>query len=383
MLDRSTATFNHAPTGSKVRVWDLGVRLFHWLLVASVLGAMLTGFFAPRPLLDLHLVFGCVVAALLLHRTVWGFAGSAYSRFASFIVSPRSALEYAVALLRGRSVPHYAGHNPIGAMMIVTLLVVLTALTITGVVTLGGVLKDGPLGFATSFATGSTARAVHVALAYGLVALIGGHLAGIAAESLRTRENLVAAMFSGRKRVSGSALRDATAHPFVAAVLVATGVGCVGTIAAVSSMRPALGVPTAALDETYVKECGACHTPHHPSIAPAATWIAILENLDMHFGDNAELDPAAVRKLHAYLLAHSAERFDSKAANTFRDVTASETLPRVTESASWKRLHAKIEPAVFQAKPVSGRLNCQACHADAVSGGFKPRNISIPREISK
>ncbi len=383
MLDRPTAISDHAPTGSKARVWDLGVRLFHWLLVASVAGAMLTGFFAPRPWLDLHLVFGSAVAALLLHRVVWGFAGSAYSRFSSFVVSPLFALKYAVALLRGRSVPHYAGHNPIGAMMIVTLLAVLTALTITGVVTLGGALKDGPLGFVTSFATGSTAKAIHVVLAYGLLALIGGHLAGIAAESIRTRENLIAAMVSGRKRVSGPGPRTATAHPFLAAVVVASASAGIGTIAVVASNRPALGVPTAALEGTYAKECGACHAPHHPSIAPAAAWQAILERLDDHFGDNAELDPATVAQLRTYLLAQSAEQFDSKAANIFRDVAAGETLPRVTETASWKRLHRAIASNVFQAKPVAGRVNCQACHADAATGGFKPRNISIPKEITK
>src|SRR5690606_15899532 len=102
-----------------------------------------------------------------------------------------------------------------------------------------------------------------------------------------TRENLIAAMVSGRKRVSGPEPRTATAHPFLAAVVVASAAAGIGTIVVVASNRPALGVPTAVLDETYVKECGACHTPHHPSIAPAAAWQAILERLDDHFGDNA------------------------------------------------------------------------------------------------
>jgi hypothetical protein len=128
-----------------------------------------------------------------------------------------------------------------------------------------------------------------------------------------------------------------------------------------------------------VKECSACHTAYHPSLAPAATWRAVMTGLDEHFGDNASLDRTASDRLLAYLTENSAEHWDTKAANRLRTPDASQPL-RITASPAWKRIHRKIPETAFSAKAVGGKINCAACHGDASSGLFAPQAIAIPQE---
>lgn len=369
-------------TVTQIAVWDLGVRLFHWLLVGTVMAALVTGLFAPKQWLDAHIIFGTTVSALIVFRVIWGFTGSQHARFASFVVGPGAALRYLKTLLAGRASNHI-GHNPLGAMMIVALLLVLGLLTATGLVALAGELKQGPFAAFTSFATGHGAKAIHQILAYGLLGLIVLHVAGVAIESLRIRENLVRTMLTGRKAIAGPRIVRATvpARPRLAAAIFAVIV--VGTLPWVIyfAQRPGLGVPTAPLDPVYAKECGACHTAYHPSLASAATWRTIFAGLDGHFGDNASLNAPLADRLLGYLTANSAEHWDTKPANFFRFPDAAQPL-RITASPAWQRAHRRIPEPVFGIKAVAGKLNCSACHSDASSGRFAPQAIATPKETT-
>lgn len=361
-------------------VWDRGVRLFHWSLLTAVAVALVTGFLAARNWIDIHVIAGTTIAALILYRLVWGLTGSTYARLGSFVVGPVTALKHALDLVGGRGHRH-VGHNPIGAMMIVALLVTLVGLTVTGVMTLGGVVKEGPLAPFVSFVIGRSAKEIHEFLAFGLLTLIGLHVAGVVIESLRTRENLVRGMVTGRKRIEDGDIGAPAvrSRPLIATAVTISALAMTGFGIWHWSSQPALGVPTAALDPLYAKECSACHTPHHPSLAPAATWTKIISGLGDHFGDNAALEPAPTASLLAYVIRNSAEAFDTNAAHRLRIADPTGSL-RITEAVGWKRLHRHVAPAAFKAPKVAGKLNCGACHADAASGLFHPRSIAIPME---
>src|SRR5690242_131770 len=178
---------------SAVPVWDRGVRLFHWGLVLSVALCAFTGFIAPRNWLNLHLAAGSAIATLICFRLIWGAAGSTYARFHSFPPS-WSAIRGHLGDLANRRPRHYLGHNPLGAVMIYALLVVLTLVVVTGTVALGGVVKQGPLAFAVPFSVGHLAREWHELLAIGLLAMVAAHLAGVVIDTVLTRENLARAM---------------------------------------------------------------------------------------------------------------------------------------------------------------------------------------------
>lgn len=365
----------------RVRVWDIGVRAFHWLLVASVVAALATGLAMAPAYFDAHLIAGTSVALLLLFRVVWGVLGSTYARFTSFVTTPLEAIAHARQLIRGEA-PHHIGHNPLGAAMIVTLLALLTALVVTGVIVLGGVFKEGPSAHIFAYATGRGAKDVHELLAYVLLGLVGLHVLGIVIESVRTRDNLVRAMATGRKHLQHGSVTApaAAARPLLAALVTSViAVSSAGAIAHIATL-PVPATPRDAMPQLYLKECKACHSAHHPSIAPASTWTAIMARLDDHFGDNASLDAPLAAEIAAYLLRNAADHMDTKPAHVLRNEDSNAPVLQLSATDGWKRIHRAIDAKVFERKTVGGRANCTNCHADAESGRFAPRAITIPEE---
>lgn len=166
-----------------MRVWDPLVRLLHWLLVIAVVSAWLTGHWPKR----VHDALGYAAAAIVVLRLVWGFCGSPYARFAQFMRGPRATWQYARALLARRE-PRHLGHNPLGGWMIAALLFCIAGLCTTGIL----YTTDWLWGYAWLEET-------HRWFAWALVGLVALHLAGVLFTSLRQRENLVAAMFTGEK----------------------------------------------------------------------------------------------------------------------------------------------------------------------------------------
>lgn len=170
-------------TARRVLVWDAPVRLFHWLTVLSFAGAYLTAESERWRLL--HVTLGYTMAGLVVFRLLWGLVGTRHARFASFVRGPAAAARYLGSLVRGRP-EHHAGHNPAGALAIVALLGLALAVAFSGWATYDG-------GF------GDWAEDLHEAAANGMLALVALHIAAVLLASRLHRENLVGAMFSGRK----------------------------------------------------------------------------------------------------------------------------------------------------------------------------------------
>ena len=168
---------------SRVRVWDPFVRVFHWTLAA----AFVVAYFSHGGYLAAHRLSGYAVTALVVLRVLWGFWGPTHARFADFVPAPRKLAAYLGLLLRGRE-PRHIGHNPAGGAMIVVLLVLLAAVCGTGFV------LDTP-----QFRDDRDFKQVHDFLTDAALLCIVLHLAGVAYASWRHRENLVAAMVTGRK----------------------------------------------------------------------------------------------------------------------------------------------------------------------------------------
>ncbi len=362
-------------------MWDLGVRAFHWVLVATVSAAALTGFVLGRTTLAWHVIAGAAVIVAAIWRIAWGMLGPTYARFASFAYRPAAVLAHLQDLQdlpAGRRHRHL-GHNPLGAMMVLAFIAVLTAITLSGTLALGGVLKQGPLRAFLSYAAGRQWLGVHNVLAILLLVMIGAHLAGVAFESWRGQENLVAAMLTGDKPLQPLAetVPTAQARPSMA-LAITLGVLAAGAamIAALAEL-PGRGVPPAALDPVFAEQCGACHLAFPPSLAPASTWNGILADLQHHFGADATLSAEQVAHLRAWLDANSAGHWDTLPSHLLR-VPAADGSLRITDTPGWRHMHRHIPAAVFTAKPVYRRSNCAACHADAAAGRFAPQRIEIP-----
>jgi cytochrome b len=366
-----------------IRVWDLGVRLFHWLLVAAVAVALVTGLSGPRNALNVHIAAGAAIAGLVAFRLLWGLLGSTYARFSSFPVQLSAINADLAGLVAGRR-SRYRGHNPLGSLMALALLGILTLSVMTGVVTLGGVDKQGPLAFATSYGAGRATQELHQALAYGLLALICGHLLGVAYESHHGQPDLIRAMVTGKKVASAAdhAASPAKAKPLLAGLCVLLLItSAVHQIVALSA-RPASGVPAGPLDPTYAQECGSCHMAYPPSLAPSARWIAILANLSDHFGEDASLKPDVAVQIRAYLTTNAAEKWDTRAAHELQRSNPQDPL-RLTATPFWIRTHRGIPESVFKSRAVGAKGACEKCHSDASTGRFDPQDIHIPERASQ
>jgi len=167
-----------------VKVWDLFVRVCHWLLVILFAVAWYSGGIWDNP----HLAAGYFIFGLVVARIVWGFVGSRHARFSDFIYGPRTILLHIADMLRMRA-PRYLGHNPAGGAMVIMLLATLIVVCISGVM----MTTDAFWGVKWVDRLHETASTI----ALVLVAL---HVGGVIFASIEHGENLVRAMITGRKR---------------------------------------------------------------------------------------------------------------------------------------------------------------------------------------
>src|SRR5574340_421185 len=103
----------------RILVWDVPTRVFHWLLVLTFAGAFLTA--ESERNRDSHVVLGYTLLGLIAFRLLWGFFGTRYARFRSFLFKPGEIAAYVRSLFKGRPA-HYVGHNPAGSLAIWLLL---------------------------------------------------------------------------------------------------------------------------------------------------------------------------------------------------------------------------------------------------------------------
>jgi cytochrome b len=172
------------PAARTTLVWDAPTRAFHWLLAASFAGAFVTAGSERWRLA--HTTLGYTVLGLVGFRLLWGVIGTRHARFAQFVRGPRVVAAYLGSLLALRP-QRYAGHNPAGAVAIVALLALAAATALAG--------------WALEAFDVHALEELHEGLANAMLAVVGVHVAGVAASSGLHRENLVAAMIDGRKRV--------------------------------------------------------------------------------------------------------------------------------------------------------------------------------------
>jgi cytochrome b len=189
---------------TRILVWDLPVRLFHWLLVASFAGAFLTA--ESERVRDLHVALGYTFAGLLAFRLVWGVIGSRHARFRSFASGPGAVLAYVKSLLT-REPEHHVGHNPAGGWAIFALIALGILISASGYATYGG--------------AGKWSEELHEGLSNAMLALVFLHVAAVAVTSFLHRENLAAAMVTGYK--TGRPTDAIKSTRWVTAVVLAAG----------------------------------------------------------------------------------------------------------------------------------------------------------------
>ncbi len=181
-----------------IRIWDLPIRLFHWLLVLCIAGSFVTINLGDE-FIQWHAYFGYSILTLLIFRIVWGFVGSKHARFLSFIPSKQAIFDY----LQGRS-PRVLGHNPIGALSVFALLFVLSVQVFTGLFVDDEVSFKGPLEKYVSGSVASFFSEIHEGNQVVILTLIAIHIAAIIFYKKFKGEDLIKPMISGDKEIDPS-----------------------------------------------------------------------------------------------------------------------------------------------------------------------------------
>jgi cytochrome b len=192
------------PSGERVvRVWDLPTRLFHWTLAVALVAQVVTGKIGGAAL-TWHFRIGYCIFALIVFRLVWGFVGGHWSRFKSFLYGPSSVLRY----LRNRHAADdlfHVGHNPLGSVSVVAMLVILLVQVGTGLVADDEIATVGPLNRLVSTAAGLSATAWHKGAGFGIIlALVVLHILAVVFYHVHKRQDLIGPMVSGDKLLPGA-----------------------------------------------------------------------------------------------------------------------------------------------------------------------------------
>lgn len=195
---------------TKVKVWDLSIRIFHWSLVFLFLFA-----YVSEDLETLHVYAGYAIIFLLCYRFVWGVIGSRYARFTSFVFGLDEILRYIKSIVEQHP-KHYLGHNPLGGISVFILLFCLIAVSWSGL-KLYAAEGKGPLARSESisiiqpaFANGKEHKSrnqseeyweeIHEALANLTLLFVFIHICGVLFSSYLHEENLIGSMIGGYKQ---------------------------------------------------------------------------------------------------------------------------------------------------------------------------------------
>jgi cytochrome b len=212
-----------------IRVWDLPLRLFHWLTAVLVAAAYATW---RLNWMVWHGWVGDALLALLLFRLAWGFFGSDTARFSRFLTSPGMAVQH----LRHafvREPDRQIGHNPAGGWMALLLLLLLIAETLTGIYVANDIADVGPLTELVPAPAANAIEAAHKIIWDLLLAAIALHVLAIAGYAVVKGQKLVRPMIVGTKVLPPSAAAPRMANPAWAVLLLA---GCAAAVAALVNL---------------------------------------------------------------------------------------------------------------------------------------------------
>lgn len=178
-------------------VWDWPIRVFHWSLVLAVIALFVTGNLGGNAL-EWHKRAGFLVLGLITFRVIWGFMGSYHARFVNFVRGPKGILEY-VRHKTGEG----AGHNPLGALSVVAMLVALAIQAGSGLFANDDIMLEGPYAALVGKELSDWLTTLHKFNSKLVLAMVGLHVAAIAFYFFGKKINLVRPMLTGKKSLPG------------------------------------------------------------------------------------------------------------------------------------------------------------------------------------
>jgi cytochrome b len=191
------------------KIWDPVTRLWHWVLMLAVSIGWSFGKFMSFDNIQWHFYLGYLVLGLMLFRYLWGFIGPAPVRYPALLPTLGTLLAY-LRQIGQRKPSGTPGHNPLGSISVILILVSITAQAVTGLfIVSDDFFESGPLASYVSEATVNRLTWWHHLNADFILVLVVLHVGAILFYLLWKKENLVKPMISGWKWVK----RDTDRQP--------------------------------------------------------------------------------------------------------------------------------------------------------------------------
>jgi len=189
-------------------IWDLPLRIFHWGFAVTILAAWYTAE-QGADLVDIHMQLGFVALALIAFRILWGLIGPKHARFSQFFPSPKTLISYLRNTDTNKST---AGHNPLGALMVILMILLISAQAISGLFINDDVFSSGPYYGSISNDLEKIMKFIHHNVFDFMIAAIVLHIGAITFYWRVKKENLVLPMITGKKTTDHVKSSDAIPH---------------------------------------------------------------------------------------------------------------------------------------------------------------------------
>jgi Ni/Fe-hydrogenase 1 B-type cytochrome subunit len=180
----------------RLYVWQVPVRVTHWLIAISIGALSLTGGYIADPFLippggsvmttmrEVHVISAIVLLLAGLWRTVWLLRGNRFARWTAFIPTTRNQAtelfrQAAFYAFLRKEIPKVLGHNQLAAAAYIALVGLLVVETVTGFA-LYAVLGAEPaatlFGWTRELIGLQAIRLVHHLAMWGILAIVVFHV---------------------------------------------------------------------------------------------------------------------------------------------------------------------------------------------------------------
>jgi cytochrome b len=191
-------------------IWDLPLRIFHWGMII-IIGCLWVTSDQDLGLIELHIKFGYTALGFLIFRIIWGIVGTKHSQFKNFIPSFTTLKQYIIDSRLGK-IKHYVGHNPIGSLMVILMLLLMLGQATSGLFISDDVFSAGPYNGVFSEQVEKIFKTIHTnAFDLLMVAALFHIIAVIYYEKVK-KQALIKAMINGKKQGEHIANGETISH---------------------------------------------------------------------------------------------------------------------------------------------------------------------------
>ncbi len=361
-------------------IWSLPTRLFHILLIVFTGIVFLLAEFDN--LLEYHAIVGFVIGLLFLFRIGYGFLDIKYSRFKDFNFELKELIHYLLNIFgKGKE---YIGHNPAASWAVVFVTALGLLSVVSGIFVYGTQEGMGIFSFLniSLFKNMDLFKDIHELFANGFMVVIFLHIAGVMMDRFLHKSKAIESMINGYKEVNSEELKLTIFQKIFGILWIGLSIALffylLFTPSSILIADGNIAVDYKVENKLFEAECKSCHALYPPFLLPQKSWIAMMDNLENHFGDDASIDEIDKEFIKKYLVANSAESSTKESAYKILKSIKDDEILAITKTTYWERQHKKIDKEIFDNQKVGKISNCKACHSNIEQGLLNDKDIKIP-----